>query len=194
MEGVIGGNEGIFEGDGKMEVGIKHVLFDVDGTLVRDFNSDQLMPHVQKYFEQLECADYSFALATNQGGVGYRLWGESKGIDGRSLKKYPTVNQAYNRLMEIRGQISSITKNPIPIYVSYQYKDERGEFLLPCGVSEWDWNWRKPGTGMLTRALFNWGVSPQFVRMVGDSVSDELCAVGAGVNFSWASEFFHGYF
>ena len=171
----------------------KLIIFDLDGTLVRPFGSE-LLPGVAEWFtywRNLPAWNRPLlALATNQGGVGYRLHREELGGDV-DVAKYPTKEQADARVF---GVVDRLGLDPMLVYISYAYRFSHGywadtpiEFVRH---PQWSPNWRKPNPGMLQQALADMGVLPAQALMVGDMDSDKDAANAAGVPFQTATQFF----
>lgn len=169
----------------------KLIIFDLDGTLVRPFGSE-LLPGVAEYFGYLnKLPDWNrplVALATNQGGVAYRLHREEAGQDA---SKYPTKDEADRRVF---GVVERLKLDPMLVYISYAYKFSHGYWAdIPIQYvrdARWLPSWRKPNPGMLLQALADTGVAPNQALMVGDTDSDKEAAVNAGIPFKTAVQFF----
>ena len=172
----------------------KLIIFDLDGTLVRPFGSD-LLPGVAEWFDgylnKLPTWNRpQIALATNQGGVGYRLHQEETGA-GVDTDKYPTKAEADGRVF---GVVDRLGLDPMLVYISYAYRFPQGYWAdIPIQHvldPRWGPNWRKPNPGMLMQALADTGLAPNQALMVGDMDSDRDAAVAAGVPFQTAVQFF----
>lgn len=172
----------------------KLIIFDLDGTLVRPFGNE-LLPGVAEYFDgyfnKLPTWNRPLvALATNQGGVGYRLHREELGGDV-DVAKYPTKAEADHRVFSV---VERLKIDPMLVYISYAYRFSHGYWAdTPIQFvrdPRWAPNWRKPNPGMLQQALADTGLLPNQALMVGDMDSDKDAAINAGVPFQTAVQFF----
>jgi len=167
----------------------KLFCWDVDGTLVKDYKSAELMPQVVAYVQGLRGSDTEIALVSNQGGVGFRLWGEANEVKG--WQNYPTEAAVRERLAQVAEQIEVLSGIRPRIYCAFQYKLKHGPMTQPDGAREWSYNWRKPNGGMICQAMADTLGEFETV-MVGDFTEDEFAAGRAGCKFVWASDFFVG--
>jgi HAD superfamily hydrolase (TIGR01662 family) len=176
-----------------VDLGIKLVIFDVDGTLAETYTQN-LLPRVQEFFNLVYRSGCpvkpKIALATNQGGVGMRYWME-KNHFGKP-ENYPTRQDVEMRL---RGLVDALGGDPhIPVYASYRYRTKEGKLtpVPPEAEQEprWQAEWRKPEPGMLLQAMTDAGVMPEQTLFVGDSEDDRTAAQAAGCAFLWARDFF----
>lgn len=171
---------------------IRLIIFDVDGTLAVKYTLN-LLPGVAEFFQLAlneECAPgLRLAIATNQGGVGMRYWMETGNFG--SPKRYPTLHQIERRMAGLKKKLGS---DAIPVYVSFRYKDDAGQWApVPPGEESnprWSMAWRKPEPGMLLQAMQDAGVSAEETLFVGDSPDDHGAAKAAGCLFMGASAFF----
>lgn len=164
-------------------------FFDIDGTIVQDYNSTKLLPQVAKFFRKIrDNGEIYTALITNQGGVGFGDWAKNNGISG--WEKYPTRETVLLRLGDICHNISEIYGKSPQIYFSFQYLLKNNQMSHPDGEREWAWDWRKPNGGMIKQAMEDVGFPPLWVLYVGDRPEDEGAAKAAGVDFMWAKDFF----
>jgi rfaE bifunctional protein nucleotidyltransferase chain/domain len=134
------------------------VLLDRDGTLIRDvpFLGDpsrvELMPGVGEGLAALQGAGFALAIVTNQQGIG---------IGYLQTEQMIAVNQQIFRLLRLNSvQISRI------LYCPHTAADD-------CGC-------RKPKSGMIERAMREFGVSAGQTFMVGDSPWDAAAGRAAG--------------
>jgi histidinol-phosphate phosphatase family protein len=130
------------------------VLFDRDGTLVRDvpYNGDparvEPMTGARDALDRLRRAGVAIGVITNQSGV------------GRGLLDLDAVSAVNRRVEEVLGPISTWAVCP-------HSPDERCQ----C---------RKPGPGLIHRAAADLGVAAAECAVVGDIGSDVEAALSAG--------------
>lgn len=176
-----------FEMDKEFYKKYKLIIFDLDGTLVRDYNSYTLLPGRAKFFSQPDLPP--ICLATNQGGVGLRYWMES-GNWGDPVE-LPTIQVVETRLAMIDFPPGF---NP-DILMCFTFKSKAGKWSpTPPGSendSRWQQDWRKPSPGMLLDAMNLHQALPANTLMVGDSDDDRLAAEAAGCDFALADSFFN---
>lgn len=186
----------------------KLLILDVDGTLVEPFDGAEFLPGVLDRLKHLKATSDRIgvqllvALATNQGGVGYRETLESSpDPKARGLaENYPDAGDVYERLEKVLDPIQVIFGDNVTALVSYAYQGNH--VWNPSARNDdeavknqlywfsWSKSWRKPGAGMIKFAMSQASVSAQDVVMVGDSQSDEEAALAAGVAFRSAKVFF----
>lgn len=169
---------------------MKLIIFDVDGTLVRDNKSDELLPDVQDYLENYHDYDTPIAIATNQGGPACRTAPWCKNPDS-----YPSTDDVLLRIEKIVSQVSEWVDAPVFVMVAWGYFDRAGKYLLPQGFNEdmrgCDPNWRKPNPGMIVEAAKHFGISlNDNVLFVGDSEDDSETAANADVFYIDRDSFF----
>lgn len=134
------------------------VFLDRDGTLLKDrpYLSDpaeaELLPGVGEGLAQLQQAGYRLVLVTNQQGLGLGYF---------DARDFIAVNAALFRLLTPFGVTISRT-----YYCPHSAAD-----ACDC---------RKPGAGMLIRALQEFGVEPGRCFMVGDREVDVVAGAAAG--------------
>ena len=134
------------------------ILLDRDGTLIRDvgFLNDpagvELLPGVGEGLAALQAAGYALAIVTNQQGVGIGYY---------TTQQMIAVNQQLFRALGPYGvRISKI------YYCPHTAADQ-------CGC-------RKPLSGMLDRAMRDFGMSGARTFIVGDSSVDAAAGRAAG--------------
>jgi len=134
------------------------ILLDRDGTLIRDvgFLNDpagvELLPGVGEGLAALQAAGYALAIVTNQQGVGIGYY---------TTQQMIAVNQQLFRALAPYGvRISKI------YYCPHTAADQ-------CGC-------RKPLSGMLDRAMRDFGMSGARTFIVGDSSVDAAAGRAAG--------------
>jgi histidinol-phosphate phosphatase family protein len=130
------------------------VLFDRDGTLVRDepYNGDpervELMPGARVALARLRSAGIPVAVVSNQSGVGRGLL---------TMRQVEAVNRRVEQLLGPLG----------PVLVCPHGPDDG------CGC-------RKPADGLIRAAAAALGVSPERCAVVGDIGADVAAARAAG--------------
>lgn len=134
------------------------VFLDRDGTLLREspYLSDprdaELLPGVGKGLAELQLAGYRLVIVTNQQGIGLGYF---------DVGEFIAVNTALFRLL-----------TPFGVTISRVYY---------CPHSAADaCDCRKPGPGLLLRALREFGIEAERCCMVGDRNVDALAAESAG--------------
>jgi len=134
------------------------VLLDRDGTLIRNvpFLHDpakvEVLPGVIDGLLKLQAAGLRLAIVTNQQGIGLGYY---------SAQDFIAVNQRLLRELGSRGiRISKI-------------------YFCPHSLGE-QCSCRKPATGMLTRAMRDFGVAPERTFLVGDTDDDMQAGADAG--------------
>lgn len=171
-------------------------LFDIDGTLVRSFMREggaisqsydlvELLPGRRERLESLRGRGHQVALVTNQGGVAFGYQSVARVLD------------KMGRVLDALGLHDGTSGFPLCcgpdcdtqqrlLYVSLGHPNAK--------VSEWqtatDDDWRKPGGGMLRKAMADHGQAPECTVFVGDMDSDRAAADAAGVSYSDAVSFF----
>jgi D-glycero-D-manno-heptose 1,7-bisphosphate phosphatase len=134
------------------------VLLDRDGTLIRNvpFLHDpakvEILPGVIDGLLKLQAAGLRLAIVTNQQGIGLGYY---------TVQDFIAVNQRLLRELGARGiRISRI-------------------YFCPHSLAE-QCSCRKPATGMITRAMREFGVAPEQTFLVGDSDHDMQAGAVAG--------------
>lgn len=134
---------------------LRAVLFDRDGTLIRDvpYNGDpdrvRPMPQAREVLERLRSCGIATGVVSNQSGV------------GRGLLTYGQVTAVNSRVEQLLG--------PFNVWEICPHSPEDG-----CGC-------RKPAPGLIHRACQRLGISPAEAGYVGDIGSDVEAAHAAGV-------------
>lgn len=189
----------------------KLLIFDIDGTIA-DRASGQLLPGRREFFRSLwQYPELKIALASNQGGVGFRYWleterpawftEESPEKQAAQLAIYPTQAKAEERIKQIAFAIRRITRELKPYstvtrtYISFawQFKSNGLWAPKPAGADKdprWLQGYRKPGPGMLNEAMLDAGIAETETLMIGDRSEDAEAARAAGCAFMWAKDFF----
>jgi D-glycero-D-manno-heptose 1,7-bisphosphate phosphatase len=134
------------------------VLLDRDGTLIRNvpFLHDpakvEILPGVIDGLLKLQAAGLRLAIVTNQQGIGLGYY---------TVQDFIAVNQRLLRELGARGvRISKI-------------------YFCPHSLGE-QCSCRKPATGMITRAMRDFGTAPERTFLVGDSDEDMQAGADAG--------------
>jgi D-glycero-D-manno-heptose 1,7-bisphosphate phosphatase len=134
------------------------VLLDRDGTLIRNvpFLHDpakvEILPGVIDGLLKLQAAGLRLAIVSNQQGIGLGYY---------TVQDFIAVNQRLLRELGARGiRISKI-------------------YFCPHSLAE-QCSCRKPATGMITRAMREFGASPEETFMAGDSDDDMQAGADAG--------------
>lgn len=169
----------------------KLIIFDIDGTLA-DRDTNQLLPGVVDFFEKAG-REFRFALASNQGGVGLRLWMETEGFG--EPEKFPTEALVQSRIADLMNRLPPLGDNDPIAYISYAYQSRTSGLWSPVPAGkendlEWLPRCRKPAPGLLIQAMNDARVMEQETLMVGDSTDDQGAAEAAGCHFEWAYTFF----
>ncbi|MGC9467356.1 MAG: HAD-IIIA family hydrolase [Anaerolineae bacterium] len=168
-------------------------IFDVDGTLVENFGIRPL-PDVQEVLTRLKDEGHHLAVATNQSGP---AWGLETGDS-----KYPEAAALGRRFWEIARLLPLLQEVPwfvavgdprlsldVEPYDQIVQDLAEGAGPLEIYVSA-DWDWRKPGPGMLLAACRYYRVPPAQAIFVGDFETDAEAADAAGMGFAFADDFF----
>lgn len=176
---------------------IKLIIFDLDGTLVKP-RTLALLPGVRGFFHlaiQNACASPgmpSLAIATNQGGVGFRCQLEAERHTFAAWF-YPSESSGAARIRRVVSALGGDGQT-LPVYASYAYRDQQGRWSpTPDGKDDdprWRRDWRKPQPGMLLQAMRDCGANPTETLYVGDRDEDRGAARAAGCRFASANEFF----
>jgi len=134
------------------------VLLDRDGTLIRNvpFLHDpanvEILPGVIEGLLKLQAAGLRLAIVTNQQGIGLGYY---------TVQDFIAVNQRLLRELGAAGiRISRI-------------------YFCPHSLAE-QCSCRKPATGMITRAMGEFGIAPEKTFLVGDSDDDMQAGADAG--------------
>ena len=134
------------------------VLLDRDGTLIRDvpFLHDpeqlELLPGVGEGLAELQAAGFALAIVTNQQGIGLGYYTTAQMI---------AVNQ---RLFRALG--------PYAVRISRVYFCPHSA-ADPCPC-------RKPKSGLVERAVRDFGIAPGRVFLIGDAATDAAAGRAAG--------------
>lgn len=169
----------------------KLFVFDLDDTLT-DRYSNRLKPEVAAWLLRNRWRLTHTAIATNQGGVGLRLWMEIGGFGEPS--KLPTQTGFIERLFDVLFEMNTVLEhNTLPLFCfAYQSKTTGlwGRYPDNINAELFQEQDRKPNPGMLLKAMKYYRVSPSETVMIGNGEDDRLAAQNAGCDFIFASEFF----
>ena len=142
------------------------VLLDRDGTLIRNvpFLHDpakvEILPGVIEGLLKLQAAGLRLAIVSNQQGIGLGYY---------TIQDFIEVNQRLLRELGARGvRISKI-------------------YFCPHSLAE-QCSCRKPASGMITRAMHEFGVAPDQTFLIGDSDEDMRAGADAGCRTVRVSE------
>jgi D-glycero-D-manno-heptose 1,7-bisphosphate phosphatase len=134
------------------------VLLDRDGTLIcnipflHDPAKVEILPGVIDGLLNLQAAGLRLAIVTNQQGIGLGYY---------TVQDFIAVNQRLLRELGARGvRISKI-------------------YFCPHSLGE-QCSCRKPATGMITRAMRDFGAKPEQTILIGDSEEDMRAGTEAG--------------
>ena len=150
----------------------KAILLDRDGVInherghVLNVSDFEMLPGVGKAIAELNRRGIKVALVTNQSGLARGLLTQAQ---------LRTIHQEMNRQLALEG--ASLDE----IFISPWHPD----ITLKGGVKKWlgEHEDRKPGVGMLSKALERFGVASSEAAMVGDSAKDRDAARLIGIDF-----------
>ena len=165
----------------------KLTIFDIDGTLCNR-DETELLPRRKEMLDELNLDGRQIAIATNQGGVGYRLFRQSR---NKTFEVYPTEQDVLERMAAIIENIG----RPVPLNIAFSYYVEWAKSWSPIPEGReaepyWRTDFRKPGGGMLLDHMHALNVPPSQTIYVGDRPEDEGAAQAAGCDFAWAWDYF----
>ena len=151
----------------------KCVFLDRDGVLNKDLGylssikEFKIYPFTGKAIKLLNDQGYLVILITNQSGI------------GRGLITLEELNSIHGYLKKIikknKAIIDDIYFCPFhPTHGVGKYRKETQD--------------RKPGSGMIKKAIKKWKIDNNTSFMIGDKKKDLLCAQGAGVKFYYKSK------
>jgi len=151
----------------------KCVFLDRDGVInedrgyINNINNFKILPKTIEAINLLNIKKYLVILITNQAGVGRGL------IKLNELKKIHSYLK--KKLNEGEAYIDDIFFCPFhPEYGLDKYKKKSQD--------------RKPGSGMIKKAVRKWNIDLNSSFMIGDKKSDFLCAKGVGLKFYYKSK------
>jgi|TARA_B110000259_G_scaffold174582_1_gene209021 D-glycero-D-manno-heptose 1,7-bisphosphate phosphatase len=151
----------------------KCVFLDRDGVLNKDLGyisnikKFKIYPFTGKAIKLLNDHGYLVILITNQAGVGRGLI---------TLKELNSIHVYLKKIIKKnKAIINDIYFCPFhPTHGVGKYKKKTQD--------------RKPGSGMVKKAIKRWKIDIKTSFMIGDKKKDLLCANGAGINFYYKSK------
>ena len=151
----------------------KCVFLDRDGVINQDkgyiskISDFKIYPGVGKAISLLNKKNYLVIIITNQSGVGRGL------IKIKELKNIH--NYLRKKIKKYGGKIDDIFYCPFhPEFGKGKYKKKSND--------------RKPGDGMIRKAIKKWKVNTKTSFMIGDKISDKLAAKKAKIKFFYKKE------
>lgn len=156
-----------------MKILKKCVFLDRDGVLNKDvgyisnIKEFKIYPYTGKAIKFLNDEEYLVILITNQAGV------------GRGLITIKELNSIHLYLKK------RIKKNKAIINDIYFCPDHPTHGIGKYKKNTQD---RKPGSGMIKKAIKKWNIDIKNSFMIGDRKKDLLCSNGAGVKFYYKSK------
>lgn len=151
-------------------------IFDKDSTVVKPVGPNGNLPAskpseqvlydgVAEKCDQLRKDGHVLALASNQGGVAFKLVSRENAI-GMMKDAADKIGASLFALCSVhpKGELLGAVRNSV---------------------------YRKPGPGMIQYLMDALGFAPQDTVFVGDLDSDRLAAEAANVKFEWANDFFN---
>jgi len=151
----------------------KCAFLDRDGVINQDkgyiskISDFKIYPGVGKAISLLNKKNYLVIIITNQSGI------------GRGLIKIKELMNLHNHLKKkiekYGGKIDDIFYCPFhPEFGKGKYKKKSND--------------RKPGDGMIRKAIKKWKIDTKNSFMIGDKISDELAAKKAKIKFFYKKE------
>ena len=151
----------------------KCVFLDRDGVINQDkgyiskISDFKIYPGVGKAISLLNKKNYLVIIITNQSGIGRGL------IKIKELKNIH--NYLRKKIKKYGGKIDDIFYCPFhPEFGKGKYKKKSND--------------RKPGDGMIKKAIKKWKVNTKTSFMIGDKISDKLAAKKAKIKFFYKKE------
>ena len=146
------------------------VFLDRDGTLIRDIDflhkmeDMEIFPFSAKAIKYINNSDYLCFLITNQPVV------------ARNLCDISNLRRIHNKLETILGQNGAYLNDIYfcPHHPDKGYPGESAAFKIACDC-------RKPGTGMISRAVEEYSVDIESSWFIGDTTSDIQTGINAGL-------------
>ncbi len=149
------------------------VFLDRDGVINEDrgyiskISKFKIYPGVGRAINFLNKRNYLVIIITNQSGI------------GRGLIKITELNKIHDylkkRIKKNRAHIDDIYFCPFhPVYGKGKYKKQSKD--------------RKPGDGMIKKAIKKWNIDPKKSFMIGDKITDKLAAKKVKVKFFYKKE------
>ena len=151
----------------------KCVFLDRDGVINQDkgyiskISDFKIYPGVGKAISLLNKKNYLVIIITNQSGIGRGL------IKIKELKNIH--NHLRKKIKKYGGKIDDIFYCPFhPVFGIGKYKKKSND--------------RKPGDGMIRKAIKKWKINSKDSFMIGDKTSDKLAAKKAKIKFFYKKE------
>ena len=151
----------------------KCVFLDRDGVINQDkgyiskISDFKIYPGVGKAISLLNKKNYLVIIITNQSGIGRGL------IKIKELKNIH--NHLRKKIKKYGGKIDDIFYCPFhPEFGIGKYKKKSND--------------RKPGDGMIRKAIKKWKINSKDSFMIGDKTSDKLAAKKAKIKFFYKKE------
>lgn len=154
-------------------MGFKCAFLDRDGVINEDkgyiskISDFKIYPGVGKAISLLNKKNYLVIIITNQSGI------------GRGLIKIKELENLHNHLKK------KIKKDGAKIddifYCPFHPEFGKGKYKKKS-------NDRKPGDGMIKKAIKKWKINTKTSFMIGDKISDKLAAKKAKIKFFYKKE------
>ena len=151
----------------------KCAFLDRDGVINQDkgyiskISDFKIYPGVGKAINLLNKKNYLVIIITNQSGIGRGL------IKIKELKNLH--NYLKKKISKYGGKIDDIFYCPFhPEFGKGKYKKKSND--------------RKPGDGMIRKAIKKWKIDTKTSFMIGDKISDKLAAKKAKIRFFYKKE------
>jgi len=154
-------------------MGFKCAFLDRDGVINEDkgyiskISDFKIYPGVGKAISLLNKKNYLVIIITNQSGI------------GRGLIKIKELENLHNHLKK------KIKKDGAKIddifYCPFHPEFGKGKYKKKS-------NDRKPGDGMIKKAIKKWKINTKSSFMIGDKISDKLAAKKAKIKFFYKKE------
>ena len=154
-------------------MGFKCAFLDRDGVINEDkgyiskISDFKIYPGVGKAISLLNKKNYIVIIITNQSGI------------GRGLIKVKELENLHNHLKKkIKKEGAKIDDI---FYCPFHPEFGKGKYKKKS-------NDRKPGDGMIRKAIKKWKIDPKTSFMIGDKISDKLAAKKAKIKFFYKKE------
>ena len=154
-------------------MGFKCAFLDRDGVINEDkgyiskISDFKIYPGVGKAISLLNKKNYLVIIITNQSGIGRGL------IKIKELKNLH--NYLKKKILKYGGKIDDIFYCPFhPEFGKGKYKKKSND--------------RKPGDGMIKKAIKKWKINTKTSFMIGDKISDKQAAKKAKIKFFYKKE------
>ena len=142
-------------------------VINVDKGYISNISNFKIYPGVGKAINFLNKKKYLVIIITNQSGIGRGL------IKKKQLSLIH--NHLKNTIKKNNAKIDDIYFCPYhPIFGKGKYKKRSAD--------------RKPGSGMLKKAIKKWNIDNSKSFMIGDKITDKLAAKGVKVKFYYKKD------